>query len=155
MPGGKTPAYSGGSFGLPVQVYAMEQDPFFAGEGDLDAARALASEVVDAGLFLYPGREHLFADSSLPSYDAGATALLTCRVLGFLDGTWAAGTLVNRDGGTRPAAGGTDVLNSGRADVGRASRGCTQHGHSFLAHPMMRHRGESGTPGSPPRPARP
>ena len=38
----------------------------------------------DAELFLYPGDQHYFADSSLPSYDAEATALLTERVLAFL-----------------------------------------------------------------------
>jgi len=38
----------------------------------------------DAELFLYPGDQHYFADSSLPSYDAAATRLLTDRVLGFL-----------------------------------------------------------------------
>jgi dienelactone hydrolase len=39
----------------------------------------------DAELFLYPGKDHYFADSSLPSYDVGATALLTQRVLDFLE----------------------------------------------------------------------
>ena len=38
----------------------------------------------DAELFLYPGDQHYFADSSLPSYDPDATALLTERVLDFL-----------------------------------------------------------------------
>ena len=38
-----------------------------------------------AELFLYPGEEHLFADSSLAAYDAAAAALLTERVLAFLD----------------------------------------------------------------------
>ena len=42
-------------------------------------------KVRDAALFLYPGDQHYFADSSLPSYDANATALLTQRVLEFLD----------------------------------------------------------------------
>ena len=42
-------------------------------------------KVEDADLFLYPGDQHYFADSSLPSYDADATALLTRRVLEFLD----------------------------------------------------------------------
>ena len=46
--------------------------------------RALAASTGDAELFLYPGSEHLFADSSLPAYDAAATALLTERVLAFL-----------------------------------------------------------------------
>jgi dienelactone hydrolase len=72
--------------GVPVQVHAMDGDPFFAEEGgDIDAARALVEAVDDAELFLYPGGEHLFADSSLPSYDEAATSLLTRRVLEFLD----------------------------------------------------------------------
>ena len=71
--------------GVPVQVHAMDADPFFVGEGDIAAARALVEEAEDAELFLYPGDRHLFADSSLPSYDAEATALLSQRVLAFLD----------------------------------------------------------------------
>ncbi len=35
--------------------------------------------------FLYPGEEHLFADSSLPAYDPDAARLLTERVLAFLE----------------------------------------------------------------------
>jgi len=69
---------------LPVQIHGMEADPFFAGEGDIDAARALVESVRHADLFLYPGDQHLFADASLPSYDADAAALLTRRVLDFL-----------------------------------------------------------------------
>ncbi len=72
--------------GVPVQVHAMDADPFFVDEGDLDAARALVAEADDAELFLYPGGRHLFADRSLPSYDADAAGLLTERVLGFLAG---------------------------------------------------------------------
>jgi dienelactone hydrolase len=72
--------------GVPVQVHGMDADEFFAGEGDLDAARALVQSTPDAELFLYPGDRHLFADSSLPSYDGQAAALLTERVLSFLDG---------------------------------------------------------------------
>ena len=34
-----------------------------------------------AELFLYPGDVHLFADSSLPSYDQQATELMTGRIL--------------------------------------------------------------------------
>jgi dienelactone hydrolase len=70
--------------GVPVQVHGMDADPVFAGEGDIDAARELTGQATDAELFLYPGDQHYFADSSLPSYDADATALLTERVLGFL-----------------------------------------------------------------------
>jgi len=70
--------------GLPVQVHGMDADPIFVGEGDIDAARALVEEADDAHLFLYPGDQHYFADSSLPSYDAEATALLMARTLMFL-----------------------------------------------------------------------
>jgi len=71
---------------VPVQVHGMDHDPFFADEGDLDAARALVASTDRAELFLYPGNVHLFADSSLPSHDKGATALMTRRVLDFLTG---------------------------------------------------------------------
>jgi dienelactone hydrolase len=70
--------------GVPVQVHAMEADPWFVGDGDIDAARALVAAADDAELFLYPGDQHLFADSSLPSYDAAAAGLLRERVLAFL-----------------------------------------------------------------------
>jgi dienelactone hydrolase len=70
--------------GVPVQVHGMDRDPWFAGEGDLDAARDLVASAEHAELFLYPGDGHLFADASLPSYDAGAAGLLRERVLGFL-----------------------------------------------------------------------
>ena len=70
---------------VPVQVHGMDRDPYFADEGDLDAARALVASAPRAELFLYPGQEHLFADTSLPSYDAPAAALLLERVRAFLD----------------------------------------------------------------------
>jgi dienelactone hydrolase len=69
---------------VPVQIHAMDKDPFFIEEGDIDAARALVEEADQAELFLYPGDQHLFADPSLPSYDADAAALLIRRVLDFL-----------------------------------------------------------------------
>jgi dienelactone hydrolase len=50
-----------------------------------DAARALVEQAKDAELSLYPGDQHLFADSSLPAYDASAAALLTERILNFLN----------------------------------------------------------------------
>jgi dienelactone hydrolase len=71
--------------GVPVQIHGMDEDPFFTEEGgDLDAARALVAAVGTAELFLYPGQEHLFADSSLPGYDAAAAKLLLERTLAFL-----------------------------------------------------------------------
>jgi dienelactone hydrolase len=71
--------------GVPVQVHGMDADPIFAGEGDIDAARELVDQAEDAQLFLYPGDQHYFADSTLPSYDQQAAKLLTERVLSFLD----------------------------------------------------------------------
>ena len=71
--------------GVPVEIHGMDADSIFVGEGDIDAAREIVEKVEDAELFLYPGDQHYFADSSLPSYDADATALLTRRVLEFLD----------------------------------------------------------------------
>jgi dienelactone hydrolase len=70
--------------GVPVQVHGMDADPIFVGEGDIEAARELVEQAKDGELFLYPGDQHYFADSSLPSYDADATALLVQRVLDFL-----------------------------------------------------------------------
>lgn len=71
--------------GVPVQIHGMDADPFFVGEGDVDAARALVDVVADGELFLYPGDQHLFADQTLPSYDEAATVVLIRRVLEFLD----------------------------------------------------------------------
>jgi len=73
--------------GVPVQIHGRDKDPFFALEGDLDAARELV-ETVGPGLgqlFVYPGDRHLFADSSLPSYDADAAALVVRRSRELLD----------------------------------------------------------------------
>lgn len=72
--------------GVPVQIHGKDKDPFFALEGDLDAARDLVETVgADQGqLFLYAGDGHLFTDSSLPSYDSAATDLVVERSLDFL-----------------------------------------------------------------------
>ena len=69
---------------VPVQIHAMEGDLVFANDGDLEAARELVRDAAQGELLLYPGRQHLFADRSLPSYDAEAAALLGRRVLAFL-----------------------------------------------------------------------
>ena len=62
-------------------MHGMDEDPFFGKGGDLDAARELVATVDPelAELFVYPGDRHLFTDSSLPSYDADATALVVER----------------------------------------------------------------------------
>ncbi len=77
--GGKWPP------GVPVQIHAMEADPYFVTEGDLEAARTLVETTDKAELFLYPGDQHLFADEGLPSYDPAAATLLKERALELLD----------------------------------------------------------------------
>jgi dienelactone hydrolase len=70
---------------VPVQIHGMDSDPFFVGEGDVEAARVVVEEANDGELFLYPGDDHYFADSTLPTYDPDATELLRERVLAFLE----------------------------------------------------------------------
>lgn len=70
---------------VPLQVHAMDADPFFVDEGDIVPARAFVETHADAELFLYPGDGHLFTDSSLNAYDAEATTLVLDRSLAFLD----------------------------------------------------------------------
>ncbi|MGH2443709.1 MAG: dienelactone hydrolase family protein [Chloroflexota bacterium] len=69
---------------IPLQIHGMDADQSFATEGDLDAARELVANATRAELFLYPGNQHLFADSSTPDYDESAAALLKERVISFL-----------------------------------------------------------------------
>jgi dienelactone hydrolase len=89
--------------GVPVQVHGKEADPFFA--EDLDAACALVDSADGGELFLYEGEQHLFADSSLPEYDAVAAQLLTERVVAFLDAIRAAEEITARTviGNSTPA----------------------------------------------------
>ena len=70
-----------------VQIHGKDADPFFALEGDLDAARQLVATVGPerAELYVYPGDQHLFTDSSLPSFDPAATALVIERSAELLD----------------------------------------------------------------------
>lgn len=67
---------------VPVQIHGKEGDEFF--DEDLPAARELAGSTHAAELFVYPGDQHLFADSSLDAYDPDAAALLMDRVRAFL-----------------------------------------------------------------------
>jgi dienelactone hydrolase len=78
--------FFGGSWpsGVPVEIHAMDADPFFVDEGDLEAAGQLVASTDQAELFLYPGDQHYFADSSLPSYRPEAASLLLERVKAFL-----------------------------------------------------------------------
>ena len=74
---------------MPAQIHAMDADPYFVGEGDLEPAQAFVDAHDESELFLYPGDGHLFADASLEDYDDAATALLlerTFHLLADLDG---------------------------------------------------------------------
>ena len=70
--------------GVPMQIHAMDADPYFVGEGDLEPAQAFVDTHEEGELFLYPGEEHLFADSSLAAYDETATRLVLDRSLALL-----------------------------------------------------------------------
>jgi dienelactone hydrolase len=72
---------------VPVQVHGMDADEFFAGDGDIDNARAIVASVsalTRAELFTYSGGAHLLTDSSVPAHDSQAAALVRERVLDFL-----------------------------------------------------------------------
>ena len=62
----------------------MDADPFFVGEGDIDAARALVASADQAELFLYPGDQHYFADSSCRPTTRRRRRCCVQRVLDFL-----------------------------------------------------------------------
>jgi dienelactone hydrolase len=71
--------------GVPLQIHGAEGDEYF-GEDRPFADEAVALLGAErAELFVYPGEQHLFTDSSLPSYDAEAAALVTERTLALLD----------------------------------------------------------------------
>jgi dienelactone hydrolase len=70
--------------GVDLQIHVNREDPYY--EPDVaEEFVSRAGESADAELFVYPGSSHLFADSSLPDYDADSTALVMQRTLGFLE----------------------------------------------------------------------
>lgn len=66
--------------GVRAQIHVMERDPW----GDVPDACALAAEVEEVELFVYPGDRHLFSDRSVADHDEPAARLMTERVLTFL-----------------------------------------------------------------------
>jgi dienelactone hydrolase len=71
--------------GVELQIHIMDRDPLASPpETDLETARRLDAELDEATFFAYPGEQHLFADDSLPSYDADAAARAEARVLELL-----------------------------------------------------------------------
>lgn len=72
---------------LRAQIHGMEQDPFFAVEGDLEAAQNFIASPAGAGseLFTYPGSSHLFTDPSLPGHDPASYERVLERIRTFLE----------------------------------------------------------------------
>ena len=71
--------------GVPLQIHIMDRDPLASPpETDLETARRLDASLDEATFFSYPGEAHLFADESLPSYDADAARKAEARVLELL-----------------------------------------------------------------------
>src|SRR5690606_35390109 len=56
---------------VPVQIHSMDADPYFEAD-DRAAAEAIVAQAERGELFLYPGDQHLFTDSSVDAYDAEA-----------------------------------------------------------------------------------
>lgn len=71
---------------VPVQIHGMDADPFFAAEGDLEAAQRFVAAKPHgvAQLFTYSGNKHLFTDSSLRSHAPQERALVMERMINFL-----------------------------------------------------------------------
>ena len=69
---------------VPVQIHGMDADPFFVGEGDIDAAHELVAHTPHAQLFLYHGATHLFTDNTLPDYDAAASTQVLQHIHAFV-----------------------------------------------------------------------
>ena len=103
-----------------MQIHGKADDEFFAHEGDIDAARELVATIgADrAELFVYPGDQHLFVESSLPGYDADAAALVLERTLHFLgpDSTRAATVAPSGTGSNSPFDVGSSLI--GRRPAG-------------------------------------
>lgn len=68
---------------VPLQIHGTDADPFFVGEGDIEAAHELVAAADDAELFMYPGDSHLLVEFD-PSPDDPNIRSVTDRVLEFL-----------------------------------------------------------------------
>jgi pimeloyl-ACP methyl ester carboxylesterase len=69
--------------GVPLQIHGTDADPFFVGEGDIEAARELVEAADDAELFMYPGDSHLLVEFE-PNPGDPNIRLMTERVLELL-----------------------------------------------------------------------
>lgn len=60
---------------VPLRVLASQGDAMFRDEGDLEAARELATSEVDAKVKLLPGDQHLFMEADDPESQAATDTL--------------------------------------------------------------------------------
>jgi dienelactone hydrolase len=70
--------------GVDLQLHVNEHD----GWAVLDTLHEfidVAQRSAETNLYLYPGSDHLFTDSSLPEYEGTSAALVVKRTLAFLD----------------------------------------------------------------------
>ena len=81
------PTQMGGTWpdGCPVGVFAMQDDPFFVGDGDLEAARLWGRSHPGLDIRLYPGAGHLFTEPAVQDYDPQAARDLIADALALLD----------------------------------------------------------------------
>jgi uncharacterized protein YchJ/dienelactone hydrolase len=108
-----------------AQIHAMDGDPFFVDDGDIDAARALVAGAPNAALYLYPGDRHLFTDRSLDDYDDTATALALTRILGALSRTATGPGRPTKSRSGAPDNGGMpDAATPGRTTTPAATTRC-------------------------------
>lgn len=70
---------------VPVQLHAMDADPWVVDDGELEAARAVQREHPNLEVCTYPGSGHLFTDETDVDYDAAAAQSVLERVAAMLD----------------------------------------------------------------------
>ncbi|GAB2544076.1 dienelactone hydrolase family protein [Brachybacterium huguangmaarense] len=71
--------------GVPVHVHGAAEDPYFADEGDLDAARAWSAAHPEVVVTVHPGSGHLFTDSSTEDFDPVETDAVVADMTALLD----------------------------------------------------------------------
>lgn len=69
---------------VPVHVFAMDEDPYFVGDGDLEAARAWQAAHPNLEIHLFEGASHLFTEPASPDHDPATTATLLAQSLEIL-----------------------------------------------------------------------
>lgn len=69
----------------PVEVFGMDHDPFFMGDGDLASAQVWQREHGNLHIHLYSGEGHLFLEPSLPDYDEQASRQATHDLVSSLE----------------------------------------------------------------------